>query len=73
VPETLIVCSGTLPAGSTARVGRGEMEGSEVAARIRPTPIPAAISRARGPGVGIVNVVDIWFELLSDCRRCMPV
>jgi len=73
VPDTLIVCSGAVVDGSTARVERGDRDGSEVAARKRLTPIPTAISRARVPGVGMVKVVDIWLELLSDCRRGMPV
>ena len=74
VPETLIVCSGVVVVGSTAAAGRrGFRAGIEVATRNRLTPIPAAISLARGPGVGIVRVVDISDVLLSDCRRCWPV
>src|SRR5450631_1002519 len=71
VPETLIVCSGVVLAVSTAKVDRGVSDGMDVAARNRLTPIPATSSRVRGPGVGMVNVVDIWVELLLGAGGCV--
>ena len=68
VPVTVIVCSFAVGVGSTARAGAGLSEGRLVAARNRLTPIPAAIKRARRPGVGIVSVVDMVEVLLSDHR-----